>query len=525
MTDDLRTLRDETYDRMPELSRGAITALVGAMLVAAALRLWNIGEWSMWVDEAHSFRDATVPFDGDGGFRGSERSRYPVSFLLLRWYLDFVGNSSEGWLRLPFVFVGTITVPLLAIVGRPLIGTRPALFAAFLLAVNPWHIFWSQNVRAYALVLFFGLAAMGLVWQALVMGGLGRWLGAVALIALAGFSHTTAFGLFGVVLVLVLVERMEQQTLRSKKLWLWVVGIALLALVGLQLAHYSPAFQAFAKAKPDASLLHLLTTSVFYFRVPLIVTAAVGMWFLFLDEERGPVMFLAAWVGVPAVLLAVFGSVYVKATARYAFYVLPAVLMLASLAVARVSAMVYAGFSEHRRLVRWLPAGMLPLLLLIDSLASDVLYHSVQRGDRPGWREATRWVKNDTGVGNALVFSTNEPSMRYYFDPEYWRLRSEELEEHRTQWTIHGLEHWRYRTLGGPEAFIRDLIATETRDGSYRGPGIYAIVTRPELDEMDPEGTIERFLRENFQQSASFPAWVGPKDHTVYVFAYRGLLD
>jgi len=516
----------EIYDEEPrregaELSRAAIAALVLATLLAGVLRLLHLGEWSIWVDEAHSFRDATVPWDGPDGFRNSPRSNYPVSYLLLRWYLDFLGMMPrEGWLRLPFAFVGTVTVPLLALVAKPIVGIRVGLFAAFLLAVNPWHLFWSQNIRSYVLVVFFALAGMGMVWRALTMGGLTNWFVAAFLLLLAGFTHSSAFGLFVVVAVIIIFDRIEQERLRSAKLWLWIAVGAVVVFLALQLAHLSPTFQTFARAKPDASLLHLIETSAFYFRVPIIVTAFVGLWFLMLDKDRAPLLFLGAWILVPAVGLAVFGSIYVKATARYGLFALPAVLVLASVAVSRLCSLVLASYENHRWLVRWLPAGLLPALLLADSVSYDVLYHTVQQGDRPRWREAANWVKEDTGAGTAVIFSTNQPTMVYYFTPEYWRQGSNE--DARGPWQLSGLEPWTYKAIGGPIAHIRELIAEEERDGGYRGPGLYAIVTRPELQEMDPDGELERYLRETFHQTASFPAWVGPKDHTVYVFVYRG---
>ncbi|MCA8950147.1 MAG: hypothetical protein KDE27_11640, partial [Planctomycetes bacterium] len=43
-------------------------ALAAATVVAAVLRLLDIGQWSFWVDEAHTYRDATMPLTGEHGF-------------------------------------------------------------------------------------------------------------------------------------------------------------------------------------------------------------------------------------------------------------------------------------------------------------------------------------------------------------------------------------------------------------------------------------------------------------------------
>ena len=121
----------------------AITAL------ASGLRLWGLDDWSIWVDEGHTWRDVSVPLDQ---FFEQARRWYPTSYLMLRGLLELgvLPHASEGLLRLPFALCGIATIPLLALYGRHLVGTGAALLAALYLALDPWHLYWSQNARAYA---------------------------------------------------------------------------------------------------------------------------------------------------------------------------------------------------------------------------------------------------------------------------------------------------------------------------------------------------------------------------------------
>ena len=93
-------------------------------LLAAALRLTNIGEWSLWIDEAHTFRDVITP---TGEFWESGTSNYPLSYMLLRGCAGMFGmvpaDLSEQVMRLPFAFFGIASVPAVAIVARGMAGS------------------------------------------------------------------------------------------------------------------------------------------------------------------------------------------------------------------------------------------------------------------------------------------------------------------------------------------------------------------------------------------------------------------
>ncbi|HLQ37793.1 MAG TPA: hypothetical protein VK348_08330, partial [Planctomycetota bacterium] len=171
-----------------------IALLLVITLLAAVLRLFRLGDWSLWVDEANTWRDVTMPLWGDGGFFSGYRGWYPLSFLLLRSLLDhgLLPMWSEGWLRLPFACCGILTVPALAVFGNLLVGRRAALLSALFLAVNPWHIYWSQNIRGYVLVFFFAIVAAGVFWLGALRGSWRLRLLGLLTAVVGGLCHPTA---------------------------------------------------------------------------------------------------------------------------------------------------------------------------------------------------------------------------------------------------------------------------------------------------------------------------------------------
>ena len=80
----------------------------------------------------------------------------PLYYLLLHYWLPLVGNR-EWLMRLPGILIGTATIPALYFLLTQLQIKKSkskftlAHLAALLLAINPLHIYYSQELRMYAL--------------------------------------------------------------------------------------------------------------------------------------------------------------------------------------------------------------------------------------------------------------------------------------------------------------------------------------------------------------------------------------
>lgn len=135
-------------------------ALVLTTLLALLLRLYRLGEPSLWVDELLTIQQGRMP--GTGLLEQFlDDVQCPLPMIITAWIARI--TEQEFWLRLPSALLGTASVPLLFALTRSIAGPRPALIAALLLAVHPMHLDHSQEVRGYAFLVFFGLAATWLV--------------------------------------------------------------------------------------------------------------------------------------------------------------------------------------------------------------------------------------------------------------------------------------------------------------------------------------------------------------------------
>lgn len=123
-------------------------------LLGFILRLILAGQ-SLWLDEAASVIIASQPLKVlipslAGDFHP------PLYYLMLKPWLSIVGQN-ETLLRLPGILIGTLTVPALFLLVKTIFIPEKKLkfelahLAALLLALNPLHIYYSQELRMYSL--------------------------------------------------------------------------------------------------------------------------------------------------------------------------------------------------------------------------------------------------------------------------------------------------------------------------------------------------------------------------------------
>jgi 4-amino-4-deoxy-L-arabinose transferase-like glycosyltransferase len=148
-------------------SRRSDALLVALLtLLALLLRAARLDFQPLWWDEGYSVWFANQPL-GEMLRLTALDIHPPLYYALLGgWsHLFGLGPVALRWLS---VAAGVAAVPLIYLVGYWLSGRRVGLVAAFLLAINPLHIYYSQEVRMYALVTLASLLAIGTA---------GRWLG------------------------------------------------------------------------------------------------------------------------------------------------------------------------------------------------------------------------------------------------------------------------------------------------------------------------------------------------------------
>jgi mannosyltransferase len=137
--------------------------LAGLVAVAAALRFTALGTQSFWLDE--SFTELLVRKDFGAMLSAlPDSENTPPLYYILAWGWSQLFGSGEVGLRTLSALVGTSTVPVAYFTGRRLVSDSAGLVLAALVAVNPFLVWYSQEARAYGLLVL--LATLSLYFAA-----------------------------------------------------------------------------------------------------------------------------------------------------------------------------------------------------------------------------------------------------------------------------------------------------------------------------------------------------------------------
>jgi 4-amino-4-deoxy-L-arabinose transferase-like glycosyltransferase len=131
-----------------------------AVAVAATLRLYDLGGQEFWTDEATVLQAARWPWRTLAAYFHVDP--HPPLFYLLVRALAACGLHGEFGLRLISAIAGIGTVAILAWFLARRFGDGPALVGGLLMAVNPLHVWASQELRGMALAGFFVALASAL---------------------------------------------------------------------------------------------------------------------------------------------------------------------------------------------------------------------------------------------------------------------------------------------------------------------------------------------------------------------------
>ena len=137
--------------------------------------------------------------------RGPQEATPPL-FTILAWLSAHVSDS-PAVLRIPAVAAGILTIPVVFAIGDRTIGRRAALIAAALVALSPILIWYSIELRAYALAILLSSASTLALLIAIERARLVWWCAYAILVAAAAYTHYTVIYVLAAQLLWVLAFR------------------------------------------------------------------------------------------------------------------------------------------------------------------------------------------------------------------------------------------------------------------------------------------------------------------------------
>lgn len=159
------------------------------LLLAFGLRVWNLGDASLWADEAWSAKWANsslIAFYQEIILRRSE-----IQLPLHMSSLHLIATNQEMLLRFPSVIVSLVGIAaFMLLVRRIYANWSLSLWAGLILATNPLHVWLSRGARPYS-YFFTSLIFISFFFLLLISGRRSQrvWAGFVISSFLAYLTH------------------------------------------------------------------------------------------------------------------------------------------------------------------------------------------------------------------------------------------------------------------------------------------------------------------------------------------------
>jgi len=395
-----------------------IVALASLLFIAAALRLWLLGEKSLWFDEAYSLFVAGMPPRDLVTYVFRSDAHPPGSYLLLRYWIALVGNS-EVAARMFGVLPSFGAVALTYLLARRVAGVRVALLATGLMAVAPFQVAVAQQVRMYALLTLLTLASTYLIWRALEQHRPGLWIGYALVQAASIYVHYFAFLIWGFHALYVLLFAR-----RSTQAWRWFLGASVVVALlyapwWSRLAAHIVEGRGWAWFKPRTGVLDLLSATLslltygghqssaaaptFYSGAPLppaqaivrllpfAILAGVGS----LSLPRQPRLFLTLYLLAPLSAVGVATLWRTFAYPRYFPFLQPAVVVLVAAGITKATGIA-------SRALRWVVAGAALAAIVLLTVPVLYQYYVSPEWEPYDWRGAAAFLE-EAATGDDVI--------------------------------------------------------------------------------------------------------------------------
>lgn len=395
--------------RLPAVTIGLLLLI---LLLAAGLRLLHLSQQSFWLDEVMTVNmvrrlipsltmSSTTP---------------PLYYIMMSYWMGLVPET-EAMVRLPSVFCGVAVVALVFFLGRRLFDRRVGLAAALLMAVSPFHIHYSQEARAYSLMVMLTLASWLLLVRVMDRESPLRFAAWAVTTVLLLLSHNYAVFLVAAQVAFILIWGRHHGIRLSR----WLIGIGLVGILflpwirvllimieQLRNAQYwiqPPGISDFVKL-----YRMMCSDSGWLMKIDLLLVLAGLVWWRFrfgagTEQRHGrtAIPLLGSWLGLPLILMvAASFFLFPLYQHRYALAILPPFLLLVA----------WGAVGHGRRPMALVLVG----LVLCFTVPGLVMYYYGEPNRNP-WREAANLVSNLARPGDTLLFIAplgREPFDYYY---------------------------------------------------------------------------------------------------------------
>ena len=262
----IKTLRDISLKNLQSLAIKSryFQALIVVTLIGLFLRFYNLGYNSIWLDEATTYF-TSIKSLADIWQATTAGEFSPPLFMWGEHFMLMLANN-EVILRFIPAVLGVLTIPLFYVIGKEFLDRNAGIIAATACAVSPFLIYYSQEARAYSMMLFFLALATIFIFKAIKSDSLIDWALFAAFSALAFWSHFYAIVMIAALFFFALIELVPRIRADIRNLKTLVLGGVVFVILSLPLLLLSvPLFASRTASAPTYGIQGLgIIVETFY---------------------------------------------------------------------------------------------------------------------------------------------------------------------------------------------------------------------------------------------------------------------
>ena len=388
--------------------------LIGLIIIGCILRFVNLGFNSLWLDEGATFDIAQNSFvEIWETTMGGEVN--PPLFYWIESVMLFFGNS-EFILRFVPALMGCLTIPVLYFVGKEIGGRLCGIVTAGLITFSSFHVYYSQEARAYTTMLFFFSLVLLFYILALKTNKIWYWILSGLFASLAFWTHFYVFvGISILYLHAIIVNwRKIRESVRSILPILASLGTfiivslpLIMVTVGLFIMRTSsePTW-GYSGFDLIYSTLYLLSGSEAYLTVIFTILALTGIIWLFKKEESRQISLLILLSLILTFVISIFLAEKMPINPRHLMFILPFFFTA-----------IGAAFTLIPKEINYKKVGvvLLVLICLVNLPYFTTYYTSFSKED---WRGMSQELSELTSDGDYVVTVPSYVNLPldYYYD-------------------------------------------------------------------------------------------------------------
>jgi uncharacterized membrane protein len=376
-----------------------ISAVV-ILILATLLRQWNLGAESAWIDEAYSIE--LVKHSLVEIITGTAADQHPpLYYLLLHFWLRI--GSGVTYARLLSVILGVINIAQILHFGYKTGGVYIGLIGALLLAISPMHVWYSQEIRMYMLLLCLTTASTTALWWALRNKHFLYWFLYCLFSILALYTHY--FAAFIILTQGIWVLTWMLKGYSKNDLWKWIASTVitgLLFLPWLPTAINQARFHTMTWVESPTifiirDTLLRLVFGIAVLSLPdlllwavLVVVLGITFWAFkeylpIFSKNEGAFFYAVSWGIFPFIAISIVALIFpVYQFKQYLIVVAPILLLCA--------------WISYR-----LPRGVriAALFILVLAASFSLIYQQVAL-TKDNWKGAAEYIQQNTTAGDVL---------------------------------------------------------------------------------------------------------------------------